>query len=255
MRTCSSCNEIKADFAKGNQCRDCYNEYMRIWHQKNKDRVNKERNDQLRSRLANDPEFKAKEYTRMKTWRNENKEKVNEQGRVRKQKRKAGPALHRMDLETKRMYREDPEHKAKDLSYAKIKHKERQAFINEIKSVPCMDCGNMFPPCAMDFDHVNGEKVANISEMKTYTIERIKEEISKCDIVCSNCHRIRTFKRKGSDESLTTLKPILITPGAISLQPNLNVTPALERGSGCSNTMQFATRKTALKSFNPQQSR
>lgn len=64
---------------------------------------------------------------------------------------------------------------------------------------PCMDCDGVFDWCAMDFDH-------RPSEVKMYTIgsksrcrntpERILEiekEIEKCDIVCSNCHRIRTF--------------------------------------------------------------
>lgn len=61
-----------------------------------------------------------------------------------------------------------------------------------------MDCGQRHPPCVMDFDHVRGEKVAGISttKMMGVSVAVLEEEIAKCDVVCSNCHRIRTFVRK-----------------------------------------------------------
>lgn len=58
---------------------------------------------------------------------------------------------------------------------------------------PCMDCDREFPPCAMDFDHVRGDKKKDVSSLTT--IKSITAEIAKCDLVCANCHRIRTFKR------------------------------------------------------------
>lgn len=60
-----------------------------------------------------------------------------------------------------------------------------------------MDCGGRFPPAAMDFDHVRGEKVATISFLVNQgaVLTRLREEIAKCEIVCANCHRIRTVKR------------------------------------------------------------
>ena len=70
---------------------------------------------------------------------------------------------------------------------------------------PCMDCNGVFPWCAMDFDHRPEEvKLFNISD-KGHRIAtkpmlaRVKEEIAKCDIVCSNCHRVRTRDRKNND--------------------------------------------------------
>lgn len=74
-----------------------------------------------------------------------------------------------------------------------------RAHVNAIKSGPCMDCGGVFPPCAMDFDHVRGHKVDDISRQVSrgkWSIERIDEEIAKCDLVCSNCHRVRTNERR-----------------------------------------------------------
>jgi hypothetical protein len=49
----------------------------------------------------------------------------------------------------------------------------------------------------MDFDHVTGKKLFNISQYqnKTHTLEMIKKEVSKCEVVCSNCHRARTHMR------------------------------------------------------------
>lgn len=63
------------------------------------------------------------------------------------------------------------------------------------KSKPCQDCGQTFPTYVMDFDHVRGRKLFNVSQ--GYQLKRslaeVAAEIEKCDVVCSNCHRIRTF--------------------------------------------------------------
>lgn len=50
----------------------------------------------------------------------------------------------------------------------------------------------------MDFDHVRGIKKYNIAHMVklAYSIEAIKKELEKCELVCSNCHRIRTRNRR-----------------------------------------------------------
>jgi DNA-binding transcriptional MerR regulator len=62
---------------------------------------------------------------------------------------------------------------------------------------PCADCGKKYPGYILDFDHVTGQKIDNISKMITWdTWENILLEIKKCDIVCSNCHRQRTWQRK-----------------------------------------------------------
>jgi len=73
----------------------------------------------------------------------------------------------------------------------------RQERVGAIKDVPCADCGGRFPAICMDFDHVRGAKVGNISGMirKAFSWELILVEIEKCEVVCSNCHRIRTAKR------------------------------------------------------------
>ena len=84
----------------------------------------------------------------------------------------------------------------KCIEYAIKRQAERKAFINTFKDAPCMDCGNSFPPYVMDFDHVGGDKIQNVGEMGSYSVESILKEIAKCDLVCANCHRIRTHKRQ-----------------------------------------------------------
>lgn len=72
--------------------------------------------------------------------------------------------------------------------------KINRAYIKEIKEVPCADCGQSYPSCVMDFDHVTGRKLGNISLVaRSWSLEKLIKEIAKCQIVCSNCHRIRTF--------------------------------------------------------------
>lgn len=79
------------------------------------------------------------------------------------------------------------------------KAKENKEWMIELKSKPCVDCGNTFPICCMDFDHKEGEiKKYNIGTMFAhhYGRELILEELEKCELVCANCHRIRTQKRR-----------------------------------------------------------
>lgn len=61
---------------------------------------------------------------------------------------------------------------------------------------PCVDCGND-NPIVLEFDHlIQEEKTINISLMlRDYKWDKIKKEIDKCEVVCANCHRIRTAKQ------------------------------------------------------------
>ena len=69
-----------------------------------------------------------------------------------------------------------------------------KAWLSEMKeSEPCMDCGESYPACVMDFDHRPGEgKSFEMSRANEWGEQAILDEIEKCDLVCSNCHRIRT---------------------------------------------------------------
>ncbi len=94
------------------------------------------------------------------------------------------------------------ENRADIIAHVKRHRNKRLAeigsWINELKSKPCADCKNTFHPVAMDFDHVKGKKIQNVSRLirDGYSLDKIKLEIAKCEVVCANCHRIRTFSRK-----------------------------------------------------------
>jgi hypothetical protein len=76
--------------------------------------------------------------------------------------------------------------------------KGRTAVIEEkLRRGSCMDCGlavtrdNYF---CFDFDHRNpAEKAFTISSKRKDVAESVLQaEFAKCDLVCANCHRIRT---------------------------------------------------------------
>ena len=63
-----------------------------------------------------------------------------------------------------------------------------------LKIHSCVDCGEI-DPIVLEFDHVRGVKLANISRMIFQNgWDSIFTEILKCDVVCANCHRRRTAK-------------------------------------------------------------
>lgn len=78
------------------------------------------------------------------------------------------------------------------------RQKRKAAAVAAMKEAsPCADCGGFFPAVAMDWDHVSGDKHLRVSLMckEDYSMERILAEIAKCELVCSNCHRVRTADR------------------------------------------------------------
>ena len=80
---------------------------------------------------------------------------------------------------------------------------EMRLRLSALKSGPCMDCGGRFPPECMDFDHVRGEKRDGVARMFDYSPALLEAEIAKCELVCANCHRIRT-KRRANAVVVTT---------------------------------------------------
>ena len=71
---------------------------------------------------------------------------------------------------------------------------KNRAYIKKIKNVPCMDCGISYPSYVMDLDHRNPAlKYKGVAQMLRYPHEMVIIEIAKCDVVCSNCHRERTW--------------------------------------------------------------
>lgn len=84
-------------------------------------------------------------------------------------------------------------------------HKSRRIiaeFLSDYKEDRgCMDCGEMYPYFILQFDHVRGKdfQISNHSR-HTGSLEKIKEEVEKCDVVCGNCHALRTYMRRMEKE-------------------------------------------------------
>lgn len=78
-----------------------------------------------------------------------------------------------------------------------IQNKEK--LIELLRNSECKDCGE-WDIVVLEFDHVKHNKTKNISKMisQSYCWESILAEIAKCEVVCANCHRRRTYKQFGS---------------------------------------------------------
>lgn len=88
-------------------------------------------------------------------------------------------------------------HKQPYVERASRRRRELRQIVRELKERPCKDCGVSYPYFVMDFDHRDPAlKLINPNAMATrgWAIERIRAELEKCDVVCSNCHRVRTHR-------------------------------------------------------------
>jgi 5-methylcytosine-specific restriction endonuclease McrA len=87
---------------------------------------------------------------------------------------------------------------AKAKEYSKAARNRIRAYITaHLKDNPCVDCGEA-DPIILEFDHVVG-KDFNISDAvrKGVGMKKLKDEIAKCEVRCSNCHRRKTYQRSG----------------------------------------------------------
>lgn len=96
-----------------------------------------------------------------------------------------------------RAYNQERYRSGLDVDYRKRWKEERYERLNTYKeSHPCMDCRQPFPAVCMDFHHRDPTtKIADVAVLigaKKKSWEIIEAEINKCDLICSNCHRIRT---------------------------------------------------------------
>ena len=86
------------------------------------------------------------------------------------------------------------ERKAAMLAKGNERNRRVKRWIAEYKLARgCADCGYAGHHAALDFDHITGEKELNVCFAKS--IAQAQREALKCDVVCANCHRIRTYER------------------------------------------------------------
>ena len=90
----------------------------------------------------------------------------------------------------------------KDARNARNKKRMRaaRAWMTSLKAgVACADCGQTFPAYVMHWDHLPGfEKIESISVLVgRFPRTLVLEELKKCELVCANCHVLRTIRRAG----------------------------------------------------------
>jgi len=130
-------------------------------------------------------------------WYQKNKERISAYGR----KRLANPEVRlRAVKRSKEWYQEN---RSDILNAQKEGRNEHRLFLAWLKSLPCVDCGNTFPPPAMQFDHrVGATKRFNIGQWggsHNMKLSALQSEVMKCDLVCANCHAVRTWMPDGRD--------------------------------------------------------
>ena len=86
----------------------------------------------------------------------------------------------------------------KALAKGRKKMREQVGLLRRLGDVPCADCRQRFAPYLLDFDHRDPRtKSFEITRVAgRISLEKLLEEVAKCDIVCSNCHRERTYRQQ-----------------------------------------------------------
>ena len=89
----------------------------------------------------------------------------------------------------------------RDAEIQRVTSRQRStlAWLRELCRVPCLDCGGTYPPFAMDFDHRDPSTKlfdlrAGSGGIWLKSRQVLEAEVAKCDIVCANCHRVRTHR-------------------------------------------------------------
>lgn len=78
---------------------------------------------------------------------------------------------------------------------------DSQDFLEELQEYKekrgCEQCFEMYPHYVLEFDHrPEFKKIDNVYRVyKKFGKDKAWEEAAKCDVVCSNCHKIRTYER------------------------------------------------------------
>lgn len=86
-------------------------------------------------------------------------------------------------------------------AYACRQKTEKREWVNAYKlQKGCIDCGYNAHPAALEFDHLPeyGPRQITVSKLATAftSIKALLVEIAKCEVVCANCHNIRTENRR-----------------------------------------------------------
>lgn len=206
-KICSTCKrelpetdfrwKVKNIGLRASQCRGCMSEYGLKQRTPSKTKANneawkKDRIAKVLSRGVTDLPVKTCRGCNLtlpsSSFRWQSKALMLRYGRCKSCDAQHRAEVYRLDLAISRQWK-----KSASQTHARL----REIIVQE-KAKPCADCGSIYPHYVMDFDHLEpSKKLSKVSAMVYFKSEALlREEISKCEVVCANCHRIRTFQRR-----------------------------------------------------------
>lgn len=87
-------------------------------------------------------------------------------------------------------------------SQKKIRERNRNFLVSFLSKNPCVRRGNT-DVRVLEFDHILPETkkfcVSRMVSSQHHSISTIQREIDKCQVLCANCHRIKTHEERGLD--------------------------------------------------------
>lgn len=80
----------------------------------------------------------------------------------------------------------------------RIQNGKRAEYRQFKESMPCTDCGLTFPYFVTEFHHRDPATKRFIigNRSASFGSALVTAEIAKCDLLCANCHRIRTYTQE-----------------------------------------------------------
>tara|TARA_R100000742_G_C4246344_1_gene65233 strand:- start:83 stop:778 length:696 start_codon:yes stop_codon:yes gene_type:complete len=185
-----------------NVCVECERTRHRDWKRKNADRINEGR----RERTANDPEYRERNIQYKREWRIDNREhhlKTEREGANRRYRenpefrekciQRANNYRHnrtdeQIERDRERHYQYWTDNKEKLVEYrTEWRHNRRKLCIEKLGG-KCVQCGATE---RLQFDHIiPSEKSFNICY--SYNLEKVFEELDKCQLLCPKCHLEKT---------------------------------------------------------------
>lgn len=74
-----------------------------------------------------------------------------------------------------------------------LRRLRKEALVREFGG-KCVRCGYKEHPAALDFDHLDPtKKDRGVGYYLTFSPEKAAEEAEKCQLLCANCRRIKTY--------------------------------------------------------------
>lgn len=80
----------------------------------------------------------------------------------------------------------------------KYRERNRKYLTDYLLTHPCVDCGNDDIE-VLQFDHIvaRSGNTVRVTNLNGASLQRLQEEIDKCEVRCANCHVKRTRKQLG----------------------------------------------------------